>query len=113
MDSYNIIITPDAEADLIEIRNYIADSLLAPDTALNCIRAIRSKISKLEYMASSIAPVSHEPWHTRGVRRVSVKNFYIYYRPDDSSGNVYILNIIYAKRDQLKMLKTIQRNNRL
>lgn len=111
MDSYEIIITPDAEADLLEIRDYIAYTLSVPDTARNYIRAIRSEIQKLTYMASSIAPVEREPWHSRGVRKIIVKNFYIYYRPDDSSGKVYVLNVVYAKRDQLKALKRMHRNN--
>lgn len=34
MDSFDIIITPDAEADLLEIRDYIAYTLLVPDVAL-------------------------------------------------------------------------------
>ena len=107
MDSYEIIITPDAEADLFEIRDYIAYTLLVPDIALTDIRAIRSEIQKLTYMASSIAPVEREPWHSRGVRKIIAKYFYIYYRPDDASGKVYILNVIYAKRDQLRALKNM------
>ena len=61
MDAYEIIITPDAEADLLEIRDYIAYTLSLPDVALNYIRAIRSEIQKLTYMASSIVPVKQEP----------------------------------------------------
>ena len=56
MDSYEIIITPDAESDLIEIRDYIAYTLLVPEVALNYIRAIRSAIQKLTYMASRLLP---------------------------------------------------------
>lgn len=111
MDSYEIIITPDAESDLIEIRDYIAYTLLVPEVALNYIRAIHSAIQKLTYMASSITPIKREPWHSRGVRKISAKNFYIYYRADDSSGKVYILNVIYAKRDQLKALKRMRLND--
>ncbi|MEI3365721.1 MAG: type II toxin-antitoxin system RelE/ParE family toxin [Enterocloster sp.] len=90
MDYYKIIITPDAETDLFEIRDYIAYTLLVPDVALNYIRAIRSEIQKLTYMASNIAPIEREPWHSRGVRKITAKNF-IYYPTDDSSGRVYIL----------------------
>lgn len=61
MYCYEIIITPDAEADLFEIRDYIAYTLLVPDVALNYIRAIRNEIQKLTYMASSISPVEREP----------------------------------------------------
>ena len=46
MNSYEIIVTPDAEADLHEIRDYIAETLLAPDVALNYIRVIRKEMKK-------------------------------------------------------------------
>ena len=104
MKSYEIIVTPDAEADLHEIRDYIAETLLVPDAALNYIRVIRKEMEKLSYIADSIAPEEREPWHSIGVRKISAKNFYIYYRPDEVSGRVYVLNVIYAKRDQLKAL---------
>ena len=104
MNAYEIIVTPDAEADLYEIKNYIAETLLAPDVALNYIRVIRKEMEKLSYMADSIAPEEREPWHSRCVRKIIAKNFYIYYRPDEVSGRVYVLNVIYAKRDQLKVL---------
>ena len=104
MNSYEIIVTPDAEADLYEIKNYIAETLLVPDVALNYIRVIRKEMEKLSYMADSIAPEEREPWRSRGVRKIIAKNFYIYYRPDEASRRVYVLNVIYAKRDQLKVL---------
>lgn len=104
MNSYEIIVTPDAEADLYEIKKYIAETLLVPDVALNYIRVIRKEMEKLSYMADSVAPEKREPWHSRGVRKISTKSFYIYYRPDEVSGRVYVLNVIYAKRDQLKAL---------
>ena len=56
MNSYEIIVTPDAEADLYEIKKYIAETLLVPDVALNYIRVIRKEMEKLSYMADSIAP---------------------------------------------------------
>ncbi len=61
MGSYKIIITPDAEMDLIEIRNYIALVLRIPNIALNYIRYIRTRIGKLSYMAGSIVLVQDEP----------------------------------------------------
>ena len=54
MDSYEIIMTDDATTDLVELRDYIAYVLHAPDTALTYIRAIRSQIDRL-----SKAPKSH------------------------------------------------------
>lgn len=107
MDTYEIIMTPDATIDLIELRNYIADVLFAPDTALNYIRRIRRKINTLDQPPHRAAPVSNEPWRSHGIRKITADNFYIYFRIDENSKRVYILNIIYSKRDQLKMLADI------
>ena len=104
MECYEIIVTPDAEADLIELKNYITDVLLARETAKNYIRTIRKEIETLSYMPAKYKPVDDEPWHTRGIRRFLVKNFYVYYRIDDERKRVFILNVIYGRRDQLRIL---------
>ena len=107
MDLYEIIITPDAEQDLVELRNYITDVLLARDTARSYIRAIRKEIAALNKMPTRYKPVDDEPWHSKGVRRIISKSFYVYYRIDEGSKRVFILNIIYARRDQLRILEQI------
>ena len=87
MTSYKIIVTPDAEDDLVELRNYIAGVLLAYNTAINYIRTIRNEIGSLSEMPEKYKSVDDEPWHSRGIRKV------------------YILNVIYARRDQLRALE--------
>lgn len=94
MNSYEIIMTPDATTDLVELRDYIADVLLVSDTALSYIRAIREEISKLSEMPGRIKPVDDEPWHSRGIREIMAKNFYVYYRIDEETKRVYIMNVI-------------------
>jgi toxin ParE1/3/4 len=108
MDSYEIIMTPDATADLVELRDYIADVLLVPGTALSYIRTIREEISKLAEMPGRIKPVDDEPWHSRGIRKIMAKNFYVYYRIDEDTKRVYIMNVIYNKRDQLRQLSQMK-----
>ena len=105
MDSYKIILTPDAEEDLVELRNYIADVLLARDTARNYIRTIRKEIGSLSEMPARYKPVDDEPWHSRGIRRIMANNFFVYYRIDEDRKQVFVLNVIYARRDQLRMLE--------
>ena len=104
-NSYKIIITPDAEDDLVELRNYIADVLLARDTARNYIRTIRKEIGTLSELPARYKPVDDEPWHSRGIRRIMVNNFFVYYRIDEDRKQVFILNVIYARRDRLRMLE--------
>lgn len=105
MDAYKIIITPDAEEDLVELRNYIADVLLARDTARNYIRTIRKETGSLSELPARYKPVDDEPWHSRGVRRIIVNNFFVYYRIDEEHKRVYILNVIYARGDLLRVLE--------
>lgn len=112
MVSYEVIMTPDAVTDLTELRDYIADILLVPEIALRYVRSIRETISKLEYMATSIAPISDEPWHSRGIRKINAQNFIVYYRIEESRKRVYVLNIIYNKRDQLQTLAKMETNPR-
>lgn len=107
MDSYEVIMTPDAIEDLTGLRDYISGVLLAPDTALSYIQFLRKKISSLEYMPGSIAPVQDEPWHSMGIRKIIAKNFYIYYRIDEDNKIVYVLNVIYSRRDQLRILEKL------
>lgn len=111
MDLYEIIITPDAEADLYEISDYISFTLLAPETAMKYIRSIRDSISKLSYMGASIAPVELEPWHSRGIRKITARKFLVYYRLDEATKCVYVLNVIYARRDQVKALNDMKSND--
>lgn len=105
MKIYKVIVTPDAEADLLEIGDYIAFKLLQPETALEYVYDLRDGISDLSYMGASIAPVPVEPWHSRGLRKILVKKFYIYYLPDDESDTISVMNVIYCERDQIKALR--------
>ena len=64
MKNYSLIITSDAEHDLKAIRSYLENKLFTPNAALNYIRALRSEIKRLEYMATAFAVVSEEPGHS-------------------------------------------------
>ena len=104
MNHYDIIITPDATADLVELRDYISEVLLSPETALSYVRSIREEISKLSELPTRIKPLDDEPWHSLGVRKIIAKNFYVYFWINEETKCVYIMNVIYGKRDQLKQL---------
>ena len=108
MDSYRIIVTPDAEADLSELRDYIANVLRSPETARSYLHYLRKEIGSLSEMPARIKAVDEEPWHSRGIRKLIVKNFLVYFRIVEKEKTVYILNVIYARRDQLRILEQMK-----
>ena len=108
MDSYQITVTPDAEADLSELRDYIANVLRSPETARSYLHHLRKEIGSLSEMPARIKAVDEEPWHSRGIRKLIVKNFLVYFRIVEKEKTVYILNVIYARRDQLRILEQMK-----
>ena len=107
MPDYRILLTPDAVHDLTELRDYIADVLLAPETALAYIQTIRREIGSLARMPARNKCVDQEPWHSRGVRNIIVKNFYVYFWIDEENLRVQVTDVIYVARDQKKQLETM------
>ena len=107
MEHYDVIITPDAEADLNELDDYITYVLSAPSTALAYINSIKDKLSSLEKAPKQCRPVDDEPWHSRGVRRMNARGFAAFYIILEDYKEVYIQNIIYQKRDLPKVLRQL------
>ena len=101
---YKIRITRQALAHLREIKRYIEVELAAPDAALNTIRAIRTEIAKLSYMPQKIQTVDEKPWNDEGLRKIRVKNYYVYFWIDEGSRKVQIIAVIYVKMDQVNQL---------
>lgn len=105
MKVYQVLLVPAAEKDLEALKNYIVDVLKTPQTALAYIRSLREMMISLSEMPARYKVFDDESWHSYGIRRVLVKNTFIYYRIDDNEKNVFILGVIYSKRDQLRQLK--------
>ena len=104
MDDYRVILTPDAEADLTEIKQYISVNLQAPETSLRYLTALRRDTAKLSFYPEKYQIMEEEPWKSRGLRFIKSKGFLIYYRIDEQAHTVYVLNYIYTRRDQLRAL---------
>ena len=107
MDEYSIRITRQARDHLREIRRYIEHELLAPIAAKNTIAAIKAEIESLGHVPSRIHLTPDQPWHDQGVRRVCVKNYYIYFWIDEENKKVQIIAVIYVRRDQARQLEMI------
>lgn len=110
MEEYRVKITPYANSQMREIREYIAVQLMNPDAAKNLLLNMREQISKLKNMPGKIKPIDEEPWGSQGVRKIIVGNFYIYYWIEEELLTVHIIAVAYRKREQKRVLSRIPNN---
>lgn len=102
--TYNVKITSQAEGQIQEIIHYIAHELKAPDAALHLLDTLEDSFASLASFPHRIALMDKEPWHTKGIHRLPVKNFLVYFWIDENNMRVQITAVIYGKRDQIRQL---------
>ena len=103
-DQYKLIILPEAQKDIREIVLYIARDLAAPQAALNLQDEFQKEINSLARMPKRIKTVDEQPWKDAGIRKIRVKNYYIYFLVDDAEMAVKVNAVIYVGRDQTKQM---------
>lgn len=106
-EKYTVKLTRQAEEQLREIVDYIRFTLQAPNTASKMLDALAEEIYSLDQFPYRAPLTEEEPWHSQGVRRISVKNFLIYFWIDEAQKNVQVTGIIYGRRDQRHQLSSL------
>ncbi len=99
-----VVYTLTARQDLRSIYEYIAYKLLAPGAARNTIKRIIESISTLESMPERNPLYKVEPWYSRGVRFIPVKNYLVLYMINAEIDNVFVFRIMYGARDISRQL---------
>lgn len=103
-DEYKLIILPEAQNDIRSIVLYIARELMAPQAALGLQDEFQKVICSLAKMPKRIKTVEELPWKDAGIRKIRVKNYYLYFLVDDEEMAVKVIAVIYVGRDQVKQL---------
>lgn len=103
-DLYKLIILPEAQQDIRSIVLYIARELAAPQAALNLQDEFEKEIRSLTKMPKRIKTVDEQPWKNAGIRKIRVKNYYIYFLVDDDEIAVKVNAVIYTGCDQTKQM---------
>ena len=104
---YEVRITLQAQAHLREIRDYIAQKLLAPEAAKNTVQRLGTVMASLSQMSNRVPLIEEEPWRSEGVRVRAVRNFLIYFWVNEVEKTVQIIAVIYARRDQTSVLSQL------
>lgn len=103
-DQYKLIILPEAQNDIRSIVLYIARELMAPQAALELQDEFQKAINSLARMPKRIKTVEEQPWKNAGIRKIHIRNYYIYFLVDDVEMAVKVNAVIYAGRDQVKQM---------
>lgn len=97
MKQYRVLITDEALNDMESIYEYISDELLAPDTAMWQYNRIADAIETLEQMPERIKLMESEPEKTRGLRKLIVDNYAVFFIIEDDA--VIVTNVLYGASD--------------
>lgn len=107
MIRYVIEITLYASQNLKNIAHYYYDVLQDNKLAESVVGSIADKIDSLQTM-----PLRHQVWdegiHTSFVlRRMYIRNYFIYYTVNEEESKVFIIAIISKARDQSNALNEV------
>ncbi len=96
---YTVQITSRAETDLREIYGYIAYELVSAPTAARQLQRLEEEILSLDQVPNRYPAYLEEPWHSRGLRVMSVDNYLVFYIPDAATQTVSVIRVMYGGRD--------------
>ena len=102
--NWEVEFTDQARHDLRDILDYITYELQEPQIAVNLVRQITKEILSLNQMPMRYRLYGEEPWQSQGLRCFPVKNYLIFYYPDETKNTGYAVRVIYGGRDISRQL---------
>jgi len=95
-EKYDVQMERAAEADLLGILDYISEVLREPVAAGRIYFSIKSKIATLDEMPLRNKLIHEEPFRSKGIRPLYVKNYTAFYTVDENKREVHILRVLYS-----------------
>ncbi len=96
---YNIIITKNAEHDILETARYISFELQNPYAANSLLDLIDDKVNSLSEMPTRHKLVDDEFLSKQGFRAIQIKNYTLFYRVNEIENTVVVQRFLYSKRN--------------
>lgn len=107
MMRYKILYSEKAREDLRVKARYISYELQEFNTAKKIIDDILNDIKTLDTFPMRYRLCDYERWRKIGLRCMNVKNYIVFYLPDEEKGVVNIIRIMYQRRDLEKELNNL------
>lgn len=105
MSDWKVVYTEQAERDLRNIFEYVANNLLVPEVARSQLRRILDAVAKLKDMPFRYHLYEKEPWHSKGLRVLPIDNYLAFYLPVEAKMIVAVIRIMYGGRDIEEQLR--------
>ena len=99
MKVWHVDITDSAENDIDEIYTHIAEKFIEPVTAWNQVERIYNGIFSLDKMPERCPLLQEEPWRSKGLRKLTVDNYFVIFEIQESVDIVSIIAVVYNRRD--------------
>lgn len=106
--TYEVILTPYAQKNLRNIFFYILYELKAGVAAKSVLNSIEGAIDSLSIFPARYSLVAIEPFKSKGLRKLVVKNYLIYFKIYEPLELVRVVAITYAKSNQVERLKDVR-----
>lgn len=93
-----------AESDLRDIVRYIAPSFSTPIWALKMMELLGEAMAGLTDMPQRCPLVAYERLSQIGYRKLTIKNYVVFFPIDEKNKAVDVERILYDRRDWLRIL---------
>ena len=77
-------------------------------TAIRMLDTLEKEILSLSTLPNRVALTEEEPWHSAGIRKLSVKNYLVYFWVNEDQKQVQITAVVYGRRDQRNVLQNMK-----
>ena len=77
-------------------------------TAIRMLDTLEKEILSLSTLPNRVALTEEEPWHSAGIRKLSVKNYLVYSWVNEDQKQVQITAVVYGRRDQRNVLQNMK-----
>lgn len=109
MSPYRVKVTKQAIEHLQGIRDHLLFEFFAPNASRDMLALLSKSIASLAANPYRIKTIDEEPWGSRGVRKLIVKNYYVYFWINEDIKTVYVIAVIFSGRDQEEQLSSLMK----
>lgn len=105
MSEWKVVLTPEFKQEFRNIYDYIASVLLVPETAKKQVGRILDQVESLNEMPHKFSLFEKEPWRSRGLRKLVVDNYIVFYLPNEKTHEVVVFHVFYGGRNIEELLE--------